>query len=89
MGAAMPQRLYPGSSPMPTVAQDMRSMAMMNTGRRPNLSPKWLNTTPPTGRTTYPTAKAAKAFSSPVVGSADGKKVPPMYWAKVLKITKS
>jgi hypothetical protein len=41
------------------------SVVMIRVSRRPMRSPRWPNSTPPSGRTTNPTPKVANAASVP------------------------
>jgi hypothetical protein len=58
---------------MSPVAIPITSVVMTSVSRRPILSPRWPNRTPPSGRTRKPTPKVAKASSVPVAGSASLK----------------
>lgn len=53
---------------MPIVSRDATSVAL-----RPNLSPKWPNTTAPIGRATIAAPKTANEERSDVVSSPVGK----------------
>ena len=59
---------------MRNVAPPMISRVITRTVLRPDLSPKWPKTMPPSGRATKPTAAVANASSVPTAGSKLGKK---------------
>ncbi|MCP9981197.1 hypothetical protein LUX32_28830 [Actinomadura madurae] len=67
---------------MPRVATLISTTARVSAVRRPSRSPRWPNTTPPTGRMAKPTAKTAKVDSSRAVGSWPGKNWVAMVVAK-------
>ncbi len=58
---------------MATVAAPISDTVATSTLLRPNRSPKWPASTPPTGRATKPTENVRNASRVPVSGSKDGK----------------
>ena len=58
---------------MPAVARPIRVSARTSIGLRPRLSPSWPAMIPPTGRARKPTAKVAKAASTPADELPEGK----------------
>ncbi|GAA1390031.1 hypothetical protein GCM10009599_05870 [Luteococcus peritonei] len=69
---------------MPTVAAPIITTVTTMAGLRPKRSPRWEITKPPSGRTTKPTAKVAKANSCWVAGSDLGKKSGPITSAEAM-----
>ena len=55
-GAVTPMAAYDGSSPIATVAAPIMMIDTTSIFLRPTRSPKWPNTTPPSGRATNPSA---------------------------------
>jgi len=64
---------YVGNRPTRVVAVPMVSNAMTRVGLRPNLSPKWPNSMPPTGRATKPTAAVLNEARTAATSLAPGK----------------
>jgi hypothetical protein len=73
MGARMPMVLYVGRRPMRTVAAPMVMRDSTSIFLRPMRSPKWPNTTPPTGRARNPTPNVANDSRVPTRGLEFGK----------------
>ena len=78
IGAATPIASAVGRSPIPTVAMPMSTMVRIIAGFRPTRSPRWEMMRPPSGRTTKPTAKVAKASIEADAGMTSGKKSGPI-----------
>lgn len=64
-----------GVNPMRNVATAIRTIAVINTGLRPTLSPKCPAITPPNGRAANATANVAKELTADTTGSPVSKKV--------------
>ena len=63
----------PGSSPIRTVATPISSSVEISVRLRPIRSPKWPNTTAPTGRAKNATANVANEATVPAVAPSAGK----------------
>ena len=74
MGAAMPMLANVGVRPMAVVEAPIITSVVTMIGLRPIRSPKWANTTPPSGRAANPTANTPNPAMVPASGLSEGKK---------------
>jgi hypothetical protein len=75
--AARPIEWYDGSRPISVVATPISSSVMTRLCLRPTRSPRWPNSTAPTGRAKKPMAKVPSEASVPMKGSLVAKNTSP------------